>query len=134
MLIPYINHPLEDELMFSWIHRLAIANGFDGTEASAIRLFSKTYIHPSSGNGGYFEPHYDCHDEMYLFLSSLGLSFDKLPNLYLDTNIFPAVAPFMTKMRKTNYINKAVYPNDMGFTSLIFKYSNSLITNTFICP
>lgn len=134
MLIPYTNHPLEDELMFSWIHRLAIANGFDGTEASAIRLFSKIYIHPNNDKGGYPEPHYDCHDEMYLFLSSLGLSFEKLPNLYLDTNIFPAVAPFMTKMRQTNYINKAVYPNDMGFTSLIFKYSNSLITNTFICP
>lgn len=124
---------MPDELMYSWIARLAVANGCDGTEASALRLFSRLYVHPASPTG-ITEPHYDCHDDMSLFMLSTGLSKESLNELYLRHNIFPAIAPFMHKMRQVNFVNRALYPNNIGFNTLIFKYSNGYIPTTKICP
>lgn len=134
MLIPVMIPSLEDELMYSWMIRLAKANGFDDTEASALRLFSKLYVHPNSNKSGIFEPHYDCHDDISGFLMATGMPMDKIPEFYLDTNIYTGIAPFMQPMRQSNYINRSVYPNDLGFKSLMFKYGNSTITNAYICP
>ena len=134
MLIPVMIPNMEDELMYSWMIRLAKANGFDNTEASALRLFSKLYIHPDANNGGKYEPHYDCHDDISAFLMATGMPMDKIPEFYLNTNIYNGIAPFMQPMRQSNYINRSVYPNDLGFDTLIHKFGNSEIRNVYICP
>ncbi len=133
MFIPVQIPPENGELMYSWMERMSHANGFDGTEASSFRLFSKTYIHPNSGKSGMYEPHYDCHDDVGEFLLS-AYPLDNLAEMYLDTNIFTGIALYMNQMRQTNYITRSVYPNDIGFDTLIHKFANAYINQAHICP
>lgn len=118
--------------MYSWILRLAEANGFDGTDTFPARLFSHAFIHPTTSSNITL-PHYDCHDDMSAFLFSLGISADQLPALYLKSNIFGCVAPFYYSVKQMNYIIRALYPNDMGFQTLINRYHSTLISKVKIC-
>ena len=97
--MPFVTTLENDELLYSYLMRLAKFNGFDN-----ISLFYKTYILNDLDTRVDKVP-YDIHEDLYKFHKALCLEDDSLAvEFYLKTSIFPGIAPFLSKSTLSNYI------------------------------
>ena len=123
--IPNVLKYEDDELTYSWIYRLAKANGI-----KSIYNFICFYINPDSfyTRKRYSQDNYD----FFGYSEELCELINTTPiDLYYDTSIYHIFFPFMPINQQGRYINYMLRPNHYSklTTSL-----NSLIKSIKICP
>ena len=102
---------MEDELLYSYIVRLADANGF------SLNEFAINYIYPDHVEKAR-NPHLLTGNMIYMPKIAALLEKDPL-GLYLETTIYPGIAPLLTPGRQIKFIN-------MAFRKNIWKYPHML--------
>ncbi|MBQ6344238.1 MAG: TniQ family protein [Anaerolineaceae bacterium] len=102
---------MEDELLYSYIIRLADANVF------SLREFANIYIFPNDVEKAR-NPHLLTGNMIYIPKIADLLEQDPL-DLYLKTTTYPAIAPLLTPGRQVKFIN-------MAFRKNIWKYPHML--------
>lgn len=120
-MIPIIRKQQEDELLYSWLHRLADVNGL------SMPVFSEAYlgIDEKASRIGVLNP--DIRDEFVMFAKNLG-STKTLMELYMDTSIYGFESMWMTKGQQARYINNVFQTKDKLNTTV-----NTLIKKIRIC-
>jgi len=89
-MIPYE----KDELLHSWICRLAIHNGFDNLE-HFIRSYTSSTFHLS----------YDTKDIEFLLINLPEWYQENFLDIYLGSSLYPYYSIFLTPEQQTNYLN-----------------------------
>ena len=120
--IPSCSQPFRDELLFSWLHRLADENNLP------FDLFATVYLgHNNPRMPSYFV--YDSAVEIQEFYRHQ-LCFSSKKELFLSTGVFQFESAFLTEGEQTHYINKCFRP-----AYALKPYKNrSLIHTCKICP
>jgi hypothetical protein len=127
-LIPYLELYQEDELIYSWMFRLAKLNGI-----SSLRHFGGSYIYPNYYLKEKRYVKYDCPEDLYLFWKFLGIEDQmNVIEFFLETSIYSAVAPFMTRSIQTYYINMSFRKKHKD--NKVISSVNALISKLRICP
>ena len=102
---------MEDELLYSYVVRVADANGF------SVNEFALDYIYPDNIKKAQ-NPHLLVGNMMYMPKIASVLEQDPL-DLYLKTTTYPGIAPLLTYGRQVKYIN-------MAFRKTIWKYPHMI--------
>ncbi len=124
--MPFVTTLENDELLYSYLMRLAKFNGFDN-----ISLFYKTYILNDLDTRVDKVP-YDIHEDLYKFHKALCLENDSFAlEFYLKTSIFPGIAPFLSKSTLSNYIGSL---SPYKKTTKLFNTPHHIITKLHYCP
>lgn len=90
---------MEDELLYSYIIRLADANGF------SLNEFANNYIYPDHVEKAR-NPHLLTGNMIYMPKMAETLDQDPL-DFYLKTTTYPVIAPLLTPGRQVKFINMA---------------------------
>ena len=134
MQIPIIIPIHEDELLYSWIIRLAIANGFGNIETSALRAFSGTYIHVDRGSST-TPPNHNCSNNIFGLFASLTPIQNQFVDLFIKHTGYCVYRHFLNDSKQLTYVNSALYPHDIGYKSLLlFNRTEGMTAGAFICP
>lgn len=100
--LPFVSVPLPDELLYSYLLRLSIANGFDD-----IRDFTDHYVFPSDENKkrSHIKISYDVQDDLYRFAASVRKTDpNQTLSFYLKTSLFHGIAPLCSSYRSSCYV------------------------------
>ena len=95
-VIPVYINPYPDELMYSWIHRLAKKNGLP------ITTFADSYLNKFNSKIGSLE--YDIRYGLLCLSESFFIQKD-LKEMFLAMSIFPFEAMFFSVGQQTRYVN-----------------------------
>lgn len=118
-IIPIITKPLDDELLYSWIHRLAIANGLH------VCSFQEAYINKKAVSIGSLKS--DVKNEFVTLYDNMYIK-DDMMNFYLSLSTFQFECIMMTRGQQTRYINNVFRPSDKLNSSV-----NALFKSVKIC-
>ncbi len=100
--LPFVSVPLPDELLYSYLLRLSIANGFDD-----IRDFIEHYVFPSdeSKKRSHIKISYDVQDDLYRFAASVWKTdANQTLSFYLKTSLFHGIAPLCSSCSMSCYV------------------------------
>ena len=103
-MIPVVKPLYPDELLYSWIFRLAKANG--------LKLHSFTAAYMENINGETGAVPYDVRRGFLSLYKNLSLDMDDISELYLKTSVFPYESIAMSEWRQMRYINNVFYKKD----------------------
>ncbi|MBQ7348011.1 MAG: TniQ family protein [Clostridia bacterium] len=127
--LPFVSVPLPDELLYSYLLRLSIANGFDD-----IRDFTDHYVFPIGENEKRTSTKisYEAQDDLYRFAASV---WDTDPNqtlsFYLKTSLFHGIAPLCSSYRTSCYVGSlSKYRNP----SKLLSPTHVMISELRFCP
>ena len=109
-----------DELLYSWIHRLAVANGL------LVKDFLIEYLGVKNATINSLRP--DVRREFVGLYDSL-LKKPDIVKLFLSVSIFPFEAMFMTEGQQTKYVNNVFMEK-----SSVNTISNSIFQQLHVCP
>lgn len=118
--VPVIKQIYPDELLYSWIHRIADANGL------RIKDFSNAYL--GTNNAAIGSLPFDIKNE-FVHLYKYLLKKPNMIDFYLSTSTAEFEAMFMTEGQQTKLVNNIFAPKNSLNTS-----SNGLIQSVNICP
>ncbi|MGM9960934.1 MAG: TniQ family protein [Allobaculum sp.] len=98
--------PKDDELMISYLARLAMVN-----QSSSLSVFLTTYMNKRNNNVSIAKQNYgnfrlDCNDQFSSFFEATPAIIDRVA-FYLEHSSYPALAPFLSSGMQTAYINDA---------------------------
>lgn len=119
-MIPIIRKPLQDELLYSWIYRLADMNGID------IGIFLESYCGKKRASYGALKP--DARSEFLTLYNHIYNAAYPL-ELYFMLSTFKFEAMVMTKGQQMRYINNVFRPS--GKLNMPV---NTLFNDIKICP
>lgn len=117
MLIPIIKKWQEDELLYSWLHRLADANGL------SMPVFMEAYLGATKRENKVGDLTLDVRREYVSFFKNIQIT-KTLAELYLESSIYGFESMWMTTSQQTRYINNVFRENDKLNTPV-----NTLIKN-----
>lgn len=117
--IPIFKKPYEDELLYSWIHRLAKINGL------SITTFSDVYLGTAHSRMGELLP--DVRNE-YISLCHHIFTYVSMSSLYLKTSPFYFESIWMTRGQQARYVNNVFRKADRLNTSV-----NTLFQSVRLC-
>lgn len=128
--LPFVSVPLPDELLYSYLLRLSIANGFDD-----IRHFTEHYVFsPIYENKGkkYVAVSYDIRDDLYQFATSVtGNMSNQVLSFYSKTSLFHGIAPLALRSRMSHYVGLlSKYRNH----SKILSHAELMVQELHFCP
>lgn len=124
--IPVVLNHEDDEMLASWIIRLAHANAIDST-----RAFLNAYIYPNK-EVGYTSMKID-HRIPFVFLSrALSLGEKSMRDLFFETSTFNATAPLMSSTLVQRYVNQAFNPNEQ--LRPLYPLPHGTIDSYIVCP
>lgn len=105
--LPVIIERSDDETLYSWIYRLAQANGF-----TLLRSFVNAYISPNATESEKSRKvlKYDLLEEYESIYKILSIKEDK-QKLFLSTSLFPYYSIFMTADQQAAIIDEAFFNN-----------------------
>ena len=109
-----------DEILYSWVHRLATSNGLP------VKDFTNAYLGTTNANIASLP--YDIRNEFVPLYNNL-LKKPDMIDLYLSTSTVEYEAMFMTEGQQTKMVNNVFAPKNALNTS-----SNGLIQAPCICP
>lgn len=118
--IPIVVEPYEDELLYSWIFRLAKTNGL------SIDVFSDAYL--GTHNAKISSLPYDVRSEFIELCKSIGQTSD-MGELFLQLSLFGLESMFMVKSIQSRYVNNIFQPKDALNPPV-----HTLVTTIKICP
>lgn len=119
-VIPVYINPYPDELMYSWIHRLAKKNGL------SITTFANAYLNKFNSKIGSLK--YDIRYELLCLSESFFIQKD-LKEMFLSMSIFSFEAMFFYIGQQTRYVNNMFRKPDPLNAS-----ANTMIREIHICP
>ena len=119
-VIPVYINPYPDELMYSWIHRLAKKNGLP------ITTFADSYLNKFNSKIGSLE--YDIRYGLLCLNESFFIQKD-LKEMFLSMSIFPFEAMFFSVGQQTRYVNNMFRKPDPLNAPV-----NTMIREIHICP
>lgn len=119
-VIPVYINPYPDELIYSWIHRLAKENGL------SITTFANAYLNKFNSKIGALK--YDIRYGLLCLNESFFIQKD-LKEMFLSMSIFPFEAMFLSVGQQTRYINNVFRKPDPLNASI-----NNMIKEIHICP
>lgn len=119
-VIPVYRNPYPDELMYSWIHRLAKKNGLP------ITTFADSYLNKFNSKIGSLE--YDIRYGLLCLNESFFIQKD-LKEMFLSMSIFPFEAMFFSVGQQTRYVNNMFRKPDPLNAPV-----NTMIREIHICP
>ena len=122
-VIPY--H--EDELLASWLFRLATENCF-----TDYLTFLGAYVYPNVNDLSYSSLKKDLRIPFELFWRALPHDVVDERTLFFNTSIFTSIAPFMTKEQRQRYVNCAFNTNKS--LKPLFPDPHSSTSGFLICP
>ena len=128
--LPFVSVLLPDELLYSYLLRLSIANGFDD-----IRHFTEHYVFsPIYENKGkkYVAVSYDIRDDLYQFATSVtGNMSNQVLSFYSKTSLFHGIAPLALRSRMSHYVGLlSKYRNH----SKILSHAELMVQELHFCP
>ena len=128
MLIPILIEPIQDELFYSYLARLAKENEF-----MSLSQFINAYFFFNRDNKDRNKTllSYDANTAFSAF-SHYGYMTEDPVRFYLDHTIYGATAPFLTPQRQTKMINNAFRPDNA--LEDINNTVNSTISELRFCP
>ena len=118
--IPIVKKPYPDELLYSWICRLAYANGL------SISAFSDAYLGRQNTEDTPLT--WDIRNEFFLLYNSIYTTSD-LINFYLDLTTFGYESIWMTRGQQTRYTNYVFRKQDK-----LNPFATTLFQSVNICP
>lgn len=127
-VISFVMEPLADELMFSYLNRLAKHNGL---QSVSKLLNAVLFPNVSSERRNKMVLPYDANTTFHAFSRSNPVNFDQV-QFYLDHSIYRGIAPFLSRGQQTHMVNNAFRPRTQ-FPELLTKM-NSSIRALYICP
>lgn len=119
-MIPVVKPLYPDELLYSWIFRLAKANGLK------CHFFTAAYMEDINGKAGAVP--YDVRRGFLSLYKNLSLDMD-ISELYLKTSVFPYESIAMSEWQQMRYINNVFYRKD-ALNPLVNPFFNTIN----ICP
>ncbi len=127
--LPFVSVPLPDELLYSYLLRLSIENGFDD-----IGDFADHYVFPIGENEkrSYSKISYDVQDDLYRFAASVwGTDPNQTLSFYLKTSLFHGIAPLCSSYRTSCYVGAlSKYRNP----SKLLSPTHAMISELRFCP
>ena len=118
--IPIVKQRYPDELLYSWLHRLATANGL------LIKDFSNAYL--GTKNAAIGKPPYDIRTEFLPLYEHMLIKPD-LIDFFMSTNTFGFESMLMTEGQQTKVVDNVFAPkNDLN------TLANGLIPTINVCP
>ena len=120
----------EDELLYSYILRLAKVNGFEHIKQfTDCHVFSSRYENKGKK---YVDVSYDIRDDLYRFATSLlGSPHVQVLPFYLGTSIYSGIAPLMLRANASRYVGLlSKYQNH----SRILSHAELMIQSLNLCP
>lgn len=134
MQVPIIIPIHEDELLYSWMIRLAVANGLGHSDTTPLTSLSETFINKRIERR-IVVPNYDCNNNISSLFQSLDSIEDKLSEMFMHHTPYSIYRHFFNDMRQANYVHQALYPHIDNFPSLLGSSSSSRLTfHACICP
>lgn len=118
--IPCVLKPNPDELLYSWIHRLAEANGL------SMKTFSDAYLGTYNATTG--KPSIDVRTEFVSLYEHLYIK-GTMKDLYMSLSTYAFEALFMSEGQQTRYINN-IFRDKSNLNAFI----NNLFSDIKICP
>lgn len=118
--IPVGKKTYPDELLYSWIHRLAAANGL------LVKEFLINYLGVKNATANSLRP--DVRREFVGLYNSF-LKKPDMVELFLSVSTFPFEAMFMTEGQQTKYVNN-VFAEKSGVNTI----SNGIFQQLHVCP
>lgn len=121
---------LQDELLYSYLLRLSVANGMDDIRRFAdSHLFSSRYANKGKK---YVDVSYDIRDDLYRFATSLtGEAHMQVLPFYVQTSLFGGIAPLMLRHNASRYVGLlSKYHNH----SRILSHAELMIQSLQFCP
>lgn len=118
--IPIIKKLYDDELLYSWIHRIADVNGL------SITIFSDAYLGTTNSRMGSLQP--DIRSEFVELYDSMYTN-ESQSEFYIKSSLFSFEAMWMTSGQQTRYINNVFRKKDKLNTPI-----NMLFQKIHICP
>ena len=105
--LPFVPRIKPDELLYSYIMRLAAAN-----ECDTLGMFTATFLWPERARHGNFyrEIPYDINNDLLKLLEAIDENIDPVA-FYQKTSIFPGLAPFSSKVVSSHRIGNMCSEN-----------------------
>ena len=127
--IPRIIEPDEDEMLASWIIRLAKENVI-----SDIKTFLLAFIYPNESDTRNSFPQMDHRIPFGLFWKALEFAHEEVEEseLFIRTSTFTGTSPFMMKEQRQRYINQAFYTDKQ--MEALFPFPHGTINGLYLCP
>ena len=116
--------PIKDELLDSWIQRLAILNGFEDYE-HFVRAFSWTMPYAKGLTEN--EKQVSQREFFLQFYNNLDIK-NSATEVYLEMTCYGGLAPFLHKAQQAYYVNSAFRKRILGDAA------NSLTSSPRFCP
>ena len=120
-MIPKVKKWQEDELLYSWLHRLAEANGL------SMAVFMEGYLGIADGNYTMGQLTLDVRKEYVSFAKNIRTT-KTLSELYWESSIYGFESMWMTKEQQARYVNNVFRKRD-AFNSPV----NTLIQKAHLC-
>lgn len=125
--IPRVVQYREDELLVSWVIRLAKANCFDD-----YRRFIYAYFYPNRPKYSFAGLKMDFRDILYHFWRALPAGSIDAAELLLNLTVFPGIAPFLSKEQRQRYLCQCFH-TDSGKEDL-FPTPHGFNHSLTVCP
>lgn len=113
-IIPNVVQLYPDELLYSWVCRLAKVN--------CLSLYSFTRAYMNGNFKSDADVPYDLRQGFNAFFKNLNLNID-MSELFLKTTTFPYESIVMSKELQTKYITNAFYKSDAINTSMNYRFT-----------
>lgn len=133
MRLPVVITPYEDELLYSYLLRLAKTAGY-----SSYKDFYKQYVRPNNQNRvttlNYLR--YDSNLDLSYVFSQLAPLLDEkeaISDFYMSHSYYSVVAPLLTRYQQADWINAACR-KDSGKSALTAKINADKLKTLKICP
>lgn len=126
--IPIVPKLRSDELLYSWLLRMAHANGF-----SDLKYFMSAYVWTDrfGTKKEHAEFTYDIRADMYDLVEAVGMPECTALELYLRTSMFAGIAPLMTRSLASQHVG-LLSKNERHKS--IMSAANGLVQKINICP
>lgn len=125
--IPRIVPWYEDEMLSSWVVRLAVANGF-----ADVRKFIHHYFYPDEKNYRYHQLLNDYRDNLHHFWSALPENSILPSELLIRLSTFTGTSPFMSEEQRQRYLCQCFY-RGTGLEAL-FPLPHGTVDKVKVCP
>ncbi|MCD8012512.1 MAG: Helicase associated domain protein [Lachnospiraceae bacterium] len=123
-IIPIIKKPYPDELLYSWIHRMADENLLSFT------MFSNTFLGTKHAKQGDLTP--DVRLEFREFYKNMYRHYGSMDTMYLGLTTFRFESMVMTPRQQTRYVNRVFRGNDALNSSVNMAFQKIKICNVCV--
>ena len=125
-MIPFYLEPMPDELLYSYVQRMAIVNGLPHPLFELACAPRPEAIEECST----YRPRRDSANDFGALYASLGRE-QPLLQFFRDTTIFPGYVPLLPKAVLSAYVARWSYRREL---TCLIPMQNSLISRLRICP